>query len=347
MEETWTGSFREGEVKMEKKTMGSFLAALRKANGMTQKELAERLNVSDKAVSRWERDECAPDLSLIPVLGEIFGVTADELICGERKKTEAESGGIHNVKLEKELDRILRAGKTRFQNYSMIAIGLGFIGLIMAMFCNFCLNRAYIGFFAACIFYVIAGVCMVILARVAYAETEGEAFETERVKEYRWFLLCRTGRCRTILALLFAFCLPLFLLPWDAYWGIFMADWLRAGVQCSVVAFIICLPVSWAVKVAWGKKEADSLSKKERLLMKRTRLKLKCYLISAGLVCLITVFFCLEYSQVQVGNGPMQGQFFWNVPTLKYQPTESVGFFGCIFAVIAITFFVYWKKRRK
>lgn len=46
---------------MEKKTIGSFIAALRKANGLTQKELAEKLNVSDKAVSRWERDECYPD----------------------------------------------------------------------------------------------------------------------------------------------------------------------------------------------------------------------------------------------------------------------------------------------
>ena len=43
---------------MEKKTIGSFIAALRRANGLTQKELAEKLNVSDKAVSRWERDEC-------------------------------------------------------------------------------------------------------------------------------------------------------------------------------------------------------------------------------------------------------------------------------------------------
>ena len=44
---------------MEKKTMGSFLAALRRASGMTQKELAERLNVSDKSVSRWERADGA------------------------------------------------------------------------------------------------------------------------------------------------------------------------------------------------------------------------------------------------------------------------------------------------
>lgn len=40
---------------MEKKTIGGFIAALRKVNGMTQKDLAERLNVSDKTVSRWER----------------------------------------------------------------------------------------------------------------------------------------------------------------------------------------------------------------------------------------------------------------------------------------------------
>ena len=67
---------------MEKKTMGSFLAALRRANGMTQKELAERLNVSDKSVSRWERDDGAPDLALIPVIAEVFGVTCDELLRG-------------------------------------------------------------------------------------------------------------------------------------------------------------------------------------------------------------------------------------------------------------------------
>ena len=74
---------------MEKKTLGSFLAALRKANGMTQKDLADRLNVSDKAVSRWERDENCPDLTLIPVIADIFGVTSDELLRGERNTAEA------------------------------------------------------------------------------------------------------------------------------------------------------------------------------------------------------------------------------------------------------------------
>lgn len=69
---------------MAKNSIGQFIAALRKANGMTQRNVADRLNVSNKAVSRWERDECAPDLSVIPALAEMFGVTCDELLKGER-----------------------------------------------------------------------------------------------------------------------------------------------------------------------------------------------------------------------------------------------------------------------
>ena len=90
---------------MEKKTIGGFISALRKANGMTQKDLAERLNVSDKSVSRWECDEGAPDLSLIPVIAEIFDVTCDELLRGERKS--AEGRNIPSPKGEKQLQRIL------------------------------------------------------------------------------------------------------------------------------------------------------------------------------------------------------------------------------------------------
>ena len=69
---------------MERKTIGSFIAVLRKAQGMTQRQLAEKLNVSDKTVSRWERDEGSPDLALIPILAEIFSVSCDELLRGER-----------------------------------------------------------------------------------------------------------------------------------------------------------------------------------------------------------------------------------------------------------------------
>ena len=70
---------------MNKKSMGSFLSELRKEKGLTQRELAEILNVSDKTVSHWECDEHSPDLSMIPIIAEFFGVSCDELIKGGRR----------------------------------------------------------------------------------------------------------------------------------------------------------------------------------------------------------------------------------------------------------------------
>ena len=71
---------------MEKKTLGSFLSALRRAQGLTQQEVADRLMVSNRAVSRWERDEAMPDILLLPAIADLFGVTVDELLRGERKR---------------------------------------------------------------------------------------------------------------------------------------------------------------------------------------------------------------------------------------------------------------------
>ncbi len=71
---------------MDKKTLGSFLSALRRAQGLTQQEVADRLAVSNKAVSRWERDEAMPDILLLPAIADLFGVTVDELLRGERKR---------------------------------------------------------------------------------------------------------------------------------------------------------------------------------------------------------------------------------------------------------------------
>ncbi|MBP3700864.1 MAG: helix-turn-helix transcriptional regulator [Lachnospiraceae bacterium] len=73
---------------MEKKNLGTFLAALRREKGWTQKELAELLHVSDKTVSRWERDESVPDLFLVPDIAQLYGITSDELIRGERTNVE-------------------------------------------------------------------------------------------------------------------------------------------------------------------------------------------------------------------------------------------------------------------
>lgn len=65
---------------MSNKSMGEILSTLRKEKGMTQRELADMLNITDKAVSKWERDIACPDTQTIPKLAEIFGVSVEELI---------------------------------------------------------------------------------------------------------------------------------------------------------------------------------------------------------------------------------------------------------------------------
>lgn len=65
---------------MAYKSMGEIICTLRKEKGMTQKDLADQLGITDKAVSKWERDVAFPDTATIPKLASIFGVSVDDLM---------------------------------------------------------------------------------------------------------------------------------------------------------------------------------------------------------------------------------------------------------------------------
>ena len=64
-------------------TIGNRIAKFRKAKGMTQEELAHHMGVSSQAVSKWENDASCPDISLLPQLCKVLGVTTDELLTGK------------------------------------------------------------------------------------------------------------------------------------------------------------------------------------------------------------------------------------------------------------------------
>jgi len=68
-------------------TMGNTIAYYRKQLGLTQEALAQKLNVTNQAVSKWELDQACPDIQLLPLLADIFGITVDELF--GRKETGA------------------------------------------------------------------------------------------------------------------------------------------------------------------------------------------------------------------------------------------------------------------
>ena len=71
-----------------KKTLGTMIAELRKQQGMTQLDLAGKMGVTDKAVSKWERDLSCPDINSLPNLAQILGVSVEELM---QTKKEADT----------------------------------------------------------------------------------------------------------------------------------------------------------------------------------------------------------------------------------------------------------------
>ena len=69
-------------------TLGKRIARLRKEKAMSQENLAERIGVSSQAVSKWENDQSCPDISLLPQLARLMGVTADELLTGQSDQVQ-------------------------------------------------------------------------------------------------------------------------------------------------------------------------------------------------------------------------------------------------------------------
>ena len=78
---------------MTNKSMAEVITGRRKELGMTQKDLAEKLNITDKAVSKWERGIACPDTATIPKLAEILGITIEELMTAKPAEMSGHRGG--------------------------------------------------------------------------------------------------------------------------------------------------------------------------------------------------------------------------------------------------------------
>ncbi|MBQ4428169.1 MAG: helix-turn-helix transcriptional regulator [Clostridia bacterium] len=157
---------------MPTKSMGQFMAALRKANGLTQQDVADRLNVSNKAVSRWERDETAPDISLLPAIAEMFGVSCDELIRGERNMDDQPRSEGAKTRTEKQIKSLISRASGKFETLSMIALLLAAAGFIAMMGISYGAYRPHIGFAVMLLFEAGAATLAAIAYRSAFRTVE-------------------------------------------------------------------------------------------------------------------------------------------------------------------------------
>lgn len=126
---------------MEQKSIGTFIASERRAKGMTQKQLAQQLHVSDKAISRWELDQAQPDLTQVPVMAKIFGVTSDELLQGFRNENP-------------HAPKTTEIHRSRLQKCTLLSAVLGLVGFMTFLVFTHGFKQHLLGFVLSLCFYL-------------------------------------------------------------------------------------------------------------------------------------------------------------------------------------------------
>lgn len=121
---------------MNRQTIGAFLATQRKAHGYTQEEVADKLGISNRTLSKWETDRSSPDILYLPALADLYGVTVDEILRGERtKREEIPLSPEEQAKKEEQAQRAKRALQRRrlasFSAKTYIAYGVAAGGLLL------------------------------------------------------------------------------------------------------------------------------------------------------------------------------------------------------------------------
>ena len=203
---------------MEKRTIGAFLAVLRKANGMTQQQVADRLNVSNKTVSKWECDESLPDITLIPALAEMFHVTADEILRGQRLEGKNEAPEKAAEKTEAQARSLIARTMAKHLNGLTIAAAILAAGMIALFTVSYAFYRPVLGF--GIYLVLLLGAQVVSLLSFNTARTAiigGGLLEEEKERTAVELLLRRTMKLMEAGAATVVFAAPLILIRSDVY----------------------------------------------------------------------------------------------------------------------------------
>ena len=136
--------------------VANFFAELRREKGLTQSQLAEKINVSDKAVSKWENGKCLPEMEQLKKLAKLYNVTIDELIFGERVN---DPKTIHEEVTLESYNKLQKRAKVL--KFSLISLAiLFFLNLFNVLFIWLNLSIALI---YSCVLFAVSLILMVVI----------------------------------------------------------------------------------------------------------------------------------------------------------------------------------------
>lgn len=223
--------------------MGEFLAALRKSKGYTQQELAELVGVSNKTVSGWETGVSCPDISLLPVLAELYGVTCDELIRGERIPT-GESPARTAQKRKKHLAHLLRGAEYRASAGLWGSVALAAAAALLTLILATAAFESRLGFFLGLILLLASALTVNLVCRYALLKVRQEEFEAEALVGFRRkIFFARLAAAETQLAA-FGFIFPHVFAP--AHSGLMLSEALLYGLATAAALLFLSVPVVFA-----------------------------------------------------------------------------------------------------
>lgn len=316
---------------MEKKTIGSFISALRKSNGLTQKDLADKLGVSDKAVSRWERDDYAPDISLIPVIAEIFGVTSDEVLRGERILVDSnrEESGKTNAKTMKQIERLLKSSMDRFNALSIISVGISLLGLLVAMAFNFAFLKMLLAFFVGCTFYLVAIISESVFFSLNFSKSSDDEFEGEMQNQIKMQLIRRFGQAISINMMILAFSLPMLLKSSDLDFffegtKISLGELFFYGVPLALIGGFICMIIMFFVDLALIRNGVYTRTPEQARIVSRLR-RLKAGGVAViGILVIVTTITCQFITHANSLSQIADGIVFYDLDEAKAYLTQGL-----------------------
>ena len=131
-----------------KKQIGANITAYRKRLGLTQAGLAEKLNYSDKAVSKWERAESVPDVLTLAALAEVLGVTVNELLTDPNELPE-ETGAVQQA-MERVVEKTLKRKADKKIILGLSSILVWFVALLVyVVISSLGIGNSWLAFFYA------------------------------------------------------------------------------------------------------------------------------------------------------------------------------------------------------
>lgn len=164
---------------MDVKKTGQFIASLRKSHGYTQHDIAKRLGITDKTASKWECGNGYPDITIIPALAELFCVTSDEILLGERISKGAETKAIQNSR-SVQTAFLLRTKRHAISNLLICSIGCS----VAAAVSLFCLGQSTYNAPISCGVSVMLCIISVVIATVAFSKAKLVTEDSELKKGF-------------------------------------------------------------------------------------------------------------------------------------------------------------------